>query len=334
MKPIAAGVVGAILATGLMYVVMRPDRPVEPPAPTAVVQPATPAPAPETATQEPAVGSNPAPAAVAPAPSRAVDRRPPIRDRRTPRAERKPSAPVPAAPTTVAQTTAPTPQTPAAQSPTTTASAPPTPQTNSDLVWTPPPPPPTTDSKIAVVEEKKPERVPQTVTIPAGTLLSIRVDQSLSTSSNQTGDSFRATLDQPIVVDSFVIAERGSRVEGRVVESDPGGRVQGVAKLSVELVRLNSSDGQRLRLQTEPFAKQANKETKRDVAKVGAAAGIGAAIGAIAGGGKGAAIGAAVGGAAGAGGVAATRGASAEIPAETRMTFRLRDAITVTEKLK
>jgi hypothetical protein len=185
-----------------------------------------------------------------------------------------------------------------------------------------------------VVEEKKPERVPQTVTIPAGTLLSIRVDQSLSTSSNQTGDSFRATLDQPIVVDSFVIAERGSRVEGRVVESDPGGRVQGVAKLSVELVRLNSSDGQRLRLQTEPFAKQANKETKRDVAKVGAAAGIGAAIGAIAGGGKGAAIGAAVGGAAGAGGVAATRGASAEIPAETRMTFRLRDAITVTEKLK
>jgi hypothetical protein len=176
-------------------------------------------------------------------------------------------------------------------------------------------------------------RVPQTVTIPAGTLLSIRVDQQLSTKTNQTGDSFRATLDQPVVVDGFVIAERGARVEGRVVESDPGGRVQGVAKLSLELVRLNSADGQRLRLQTEPFAKQAQQEKKRDAMKVGAAAGIGAAIGAIAGGGKGAAIGAGVGGAAGAGGVAATRGAPAEVPAETRMTFRLRDAITVTEKL-
>jgi hypothetical protein len=176
--------------------------------------------------------------------------------------------------------------------------------------------------------------VPQTVTIPAGTLLSVRVDQSLSTSSNQTGDSFRATLDQPVVVDGLVIAERGSRVEGQIVESDPGGRVQGLAKLSLELVRLNTSDGQRLRLQTEPFAKQAQNEKKRDAAKVGAAAGIGAAIGAIAGGGKGAALGAVLGGAAGAGGVAATRGAAAEIPAETRMTFRLREAITVTEKLK
>jgi hypothetical protein len=171
------------------------------------------------------------------------------------------------------------------------------------------------------------------VTIPAGTLVSIRIDQRISTETNKTGDSFRASLDQPITVDDAVIAERGARVEGRVVEADPGGRVKGLARLSLELVRLDSSDGQRLRLQTEPFAKEAQNEKKRDAMKVGAAAGIGAAIGAISGGGKGAAIGAAVGGAAGAGGVAATRGAPAEIPAETRMTFRLRDAITVTEKL-
>ena len=184
-----------------------------------------------------------------------------------------------------------------------------------------------------MVEEKKPERVPQTVTIAAGTLLSVRVDQKLSTETNQTGDSFKATLDQPLVVDGFVIAERGARVEGRVIEADPGGRVRGLSRISLELVRLNSSDGQRLRLQTESFAKEGQQDKKRDVAKVGAAAGIGAAIGAIAGGGKGAALGAVLGGAAGTGGVMATRGAAAEIPAETRMTFRLRDAIIVTEKL-
>ena len=58
------------------------------------------------------------------------------------------------------------------------------------------------------------------------------------------GDTFTATLDKELVVDGFVIAERGARVEGRVVSSDRGGKVKGVAVLSVELTRLRTSDGQ------------------------------------------------------------------------------------------
>ena len=164
-------------------------------------------------------------------------------------------------------------------------------------------------------------------------MLSVRVDQRLSSDAVQTGDSFRASLDQPLIVDGAVIAERGARVEGRVAEADPGGRVRGTAILALELVRLNTSDGQRIRLQTEGFTKTAERSVKKDAAKVGIGAGIGAAIGAIAGGGKGAAIGAGVGGAAGTGAVMTSRGDPVEIPAETRMTFRLRDSITVTEKL-
>jgi hypothetical protein len=160
------------------------------------------------------------------------------------------------------------------------------------------------------------------------------VDERLSSDVAQTGDSFRAALDQPLVVDGAIIAERGARVEGRIAESDRGGRVRGTATLAVELVRLNTSDGQRVRLQTEGFTKAAERSTKKDAAKVGIGAGLGAAIGAIAGGGKGAAIGAGVGGAAGTGAVMTSRGDAVEIPAETRMTFRLREAITVTEKLK
>jgi hypothetical protein len=183
------------------------------------------------------------------------------------------------------------------------------------------------------VKPPEPKPVPKTVTIPGGTLLTVRVDEALSTSKNQSGDSFRATLDQPLVVDGFVIAERGARVEGRVAESDPGGRVRGVSHLALELVRLNTSDGQRVKLQTASFTKEGEKSLKKDATKVGIAAGIGAAIGAIAGGGKGAGIGAAVGGAAGTGGVMATRGAAAEMPAETRVSFRLSAPITITEKL-
>jgi hypothetical protein len=176
--------------------------------------------------------------------------------------------------------------------------------------------------------------VPKTVTIPSGTLLAVRVDQRLASDTAQTGDTFRATLDQPLVVDGAVIAERGARVEGRVAESDNGGRVRGRAALVLELVRLNTSDGQRVRLATESFTRAAERSTKKDAAKVGIGAGLGAAIGAIAGGGKGAAIGAAAGGAAGTGAVLTSRGEAAEIPAETRMTFRLSEAITITEKLK
>jgi len=186
-------------------------------------------------------------------------------------------------------------------------------------------------------EDKKPEppkRVPKTLTIPAGTLLTVRVDQTLTTAKNKAGDSFPATLDQPLVVDGMVIAERGAKVEGRVVDSDTGGRVSGLSQLQLELIRLNTSDGQKVRVATESFVKQGEKETKKDIAKVGAAAGIGAAIGAIAGGGRGAAIGAAVGGAAGTGGVMATRGSAAQLPAETRVSFRLKEPITITERLQ
>lgn len=143
-----------------------------------------------------------------------------------------------------------------------------------------------------------------------------------------------ATLDKPLVVEGLAIAERGARLEGRVLEAEEAGRVKGVSMLAIHLVRLHTSDGQRVDIQTEVFRKQGPTTKGEDAAKVGAGAGIGAAIGAIAGGGKGAAIGAAVGGAAGAGTVAATRGKPAVLPVETRIDFRLNAPVTVTEKLR
>jgi hypothetical protein len=110
--------------------------------------------------------------------------------------------------------------------------------------------------------------------------------------------------------------------------------VKGVAGLAVEIVRLHTSDGQRVAIQTDSFEKHAESTKNKDAAKVGVGAAIGAAIGAIAGGGKGAAVGAGVGGGAGAGDVLLTRGGSATLPSETRITFRLRSPVTITEKLR
>jgi len=170
------------------------------------------------------------------------------------------------------------------------------------------------------------------VTIAAGTNISVRLIESLSSDVAQPGQVFHATIDQPLVVDGFVIAERGARVEGRVADSQQAGRVKGVSHLALELTRFTTSDGQRIAIATQAWEKEGEQSRKSDATKVAAGAGIGAALGAIFGGGKGAAVGAASGGAAGGGVVLATRGKPVSLPSETRLTFRLRNPITITEK--
>jgi hypothetical protein len=170
---------------------------------------------------------------------------------------------------------------------------------------------------------------PTQVTLKAGLLIPARTGQGLSSEHNAPGDGFTATLDQPLVADGWVIAEKGARLEGKVVET---GRGKGQPQLVVVLTQLRTSDGQRVPIETETFAKHAQMATGDTAGKVLAGTVIGAAIGAIAGGGKGAAIGAGVGTAAGAGGAVATRSRPAVVPAETVIRFRLKNAVTITER--
>ena len=189
---------------------------------------------------------------------------------------------------------------------------------------TPPPPPPA---------ETKPEPPqPRSVTIASGTLVTVRLGETISSERSRQGDSFMATLDGPLVVDGLVIAEKGARANGRVVDLVEAGRVKGLAHLSLELTNVMLSDGQKVELQTARFEKDGESSKAEDTKKVGIGAAIGAAIGAIAGGGTGAAIGAASGGAAGGGVVAATRGKPAVLPAETKISFRVEQPVRITER--
>jgi len=166
------------------------------------------------------------------------------------------------------------------------------------------------------------------VTLGEGTPIKIRTETELSTKSAKTGDSFTATLAEPIVINGNMVAPRGAQVEGRVVNSDPGGRVKGVAAISVRLTRLRvGSRG--VEISTGVIARKAHTTKRKDAAEIGIGAGVGAAIGAIAGGGQGAAIGAASGGAAGTGLVLATHGEPAILPAESVLTFKLTAPVTV-----
>ncbi|MGE5198261.1 MAG: hypothetical protein ACM3H9_01380 [Rhodospirillaceae bacterium] len=180
--------------------------------------------------------------------------------------------------------------------------------------------------------EAAPPPPPRTFTLAAGTVLSVRTNYTLSTDKQSAGDKFEASLAEPIVDGDWVVAPEGAAVEGRVVASSKGGRVKGTAELEVAVTGLTLSDGRRIRLETAMAHAVAKSEAKKDVGKVAITTGAGALIGGIAGGGKGAAIGAAIGGAGGTAVVLGTRGEAAEIPAGSRLHFRVKEPVEITKE--
>jgi hypothetical protein len=173
--------------------------------------------------------------------------------------------------------------------------------------------------------------VPPVLTLPAGTLVTIRTTQTLSSDRNKPGDSFSAVLDQSVIAQGWVVARRGQTVMGRVVTAQKSSRSNGSSQLAIELSELSLVDGQPLPIRTELAAVSNDRRPsgRDEGAIVGATTGTGAVIGGIAGGGTGAAIGAAIGAAAGVAGVLSTRGRPTEIYSEAQLTFRLESPATI-----
>lgn len=230
-------------------------------------------------------------------------------------------------PAPVAET--PATETPAAEAPAQPAGQPPPsqPQTKEPVVARKTPPasgapagrPPASSQAVAK---------PRSVTVAAGTPLRIRTTNSLSTKTVEAGERFTASLEEALVEGDTVIAAKGSTVTGKVVDSDPGGKVKGTAHLAITLTELHTTSGV-MAISTSSVGREAASTKKKDATKIGIGAGIGAAIGAIAGGGKGAAIGTAAGAGAGTGMVLATKGDAAVIPAESVLTFTLKEPVVV-----
>ncbi len=183
-------------------------------------------------------------------------------------------------------------------------------------------PPQTQDRNVAPPAFQS-AQVPGRITIPAGTWITVRVDQPLSSNHNRAGDAFTATLTAPVVADGIVVARRGQTLAGRVAESMKAGRIKGTSSLGVEMIELSIVDGQRVPVRTELMQYAGGTSNGRDAAAVGTTTGIGAAIGASAAGGFGAGMGAIAGAGASAIGVLVTRGRATEIYPETAITFRL-----------
>ena len=171
--------------------------------------------------------------------------------------------------------------------------------------------------------------LPETLMVPAGTIVLVRINEFLSSDRNQVGDQFTAELVQPIVVNGWVVARRGEMVTGMVKAAQKAGKVKGVSQLGVELTDLTVVDGRQLPILTELWRGSGGTSHGQDAATIATTTGLGAAIGAAADWGRGAAIGAGAGAAAGIAGVLLTRGRPTILEPETQLSFRLVDPVRV-----
>jgi len=165
-------------------------------------------------------------------------------------------------------------------------------------------------------------------TVPAGTTLSVRLIDSLSSAKNRVGEPFAASVDVPVVVGGKTVVPRGARVNGEVVSAVASGRLRTPAKLYLKLVSIEIN-GRTYPLSTGFTGRTEKSHAQRNVAAIGGGAAAGAIIGAIAGGGKGAAIGSVAGAGAGTAGATATGKKDVEYPSERLLRFTLKNALTV-----
>ena len=170
--------------------------------------------------------------------------------------------------------------------------------------------------------------VPVVVEVASGTDLQVRLVEAIGTATTQTGDRFELELAEDLVVGDKLIAPKGSRARGRVLDSQAAGKVKGLATMSLTLTDLYIGQEQ-FPLQAETLTYQAEKTTGKDAAKVGIGTGVGAILGAIIGGKKGAAVGAGVGAGAGTATVLATKGDELVFPVEQMFRFRLNNGFNV-----
>jgi hypothetical protein len=168
---------------------------------------------------------------------------------------------------------------------------------------------------------------PAPVVVGAGTVVNVRLTQAIDVDVAQAGMTFKARVDDPVTIDGRTVIPREAGAVVQAVKVAQSGEFKGSDQISLKLNTI-SIGGRAYQVATEYATVQGKGEGKRTARKVGGGAGLGAIVGGIAGGGEGALIGAAIGGIAGTA-VAASGQEHLQLPAETRLQFKLTSSVRV-----
>jgi len=189
-----------------------------------------------------------------------------------------------------------------------------------------PAPLPQPSAPIPVTPIPVPEPTTKQVTIPSGTQLYVRLIDSVSSDKNHTGDSIRASVDSPVVVDNVTIIPKRADVVLKLTDVESAGKLSGTSVLKVQMDRIvigrKSYD-----VVSNIYEQSGESEGKKAARNVGIGAAVGGILGGILGGGKGAVIGA---GAGGGGGAIISKGEQMRLDSETQLVFRLENPLDVT----
>jgi hypothetical protein len=186
-----------------------------------------------------------------------------------------------------------------------------------------------TNAANAAPAKPAPAPAPQpALVLPRGTRLQVRLNQTIDVKHAESGDRFSGVLAEPVVEGNTVAVPSGSAASGEVLVAHRRGKFKGKSVLALTLTRLEVN-GALYRIDTSNLARTKKGKGKRSAAFIGGGAGMGMLIGGLATGGVGLLVGGLAGGGAGALGAAFTGNRDLSIPAESVVTFRLQDALTL-----
>jgi hypothetical protein len=168
----------------------------------------------------------------------------------------------------------------------------------------------------------------KSIVVPAGTEIPVILSSSISSKVNKPGENFEASVASPVMVGDGDAIPKGARVTGTIVDAKKQGTFKGAATLAIRLTNL-TVHGKDYPITTDVYAGSQKGKGKRTAVMTGGGAAVGALIGGLAGGGKGAAIGAGVGGGGGLAASGATGGKNVEFPAESQISFKLSEDLTI-----
>lgn len=150
--------------------------------------------------------------------------------------------------------------------------------------------------------------------------LVVRMIDSVDSERDKVGQTFAASLDEPVLIDGEPVLPRGADVVVKLVDDKESGKLTGKTVLTLDLMSVKVN-GRMVDVNTQTVSEESASRGKRTAKMAGGGAALGAIIGAVAGHGKGAGIGAGAGAATGAGAEILTKGQRVRIPSEARLTF-------------